>query len=319
VVACRRTTHHVSSLLSRMSHQILSQCTVNLSNDILVDARCDMMVGRHAFSTQGHQSSTPNRNSTFKKSDDNTTTVKRLSESILAGHIQEHILSSDATKAIKEWDITVKDGRSPVWRWIEDGLIGSWQNMIASFVSTRVDLSFDVDEWLEGARDAFWAVHRFGNTTEYQLLQPMMSDALYAASKGIFEGFAHKGLKYVPVDIGEDIDARICGIQFFSGRDMKQYTTATNTADAHHETEDEASSDSTTSQSSDDSISGKWMVISVEFKAPCSVDIVKKADGEHVSNVVDASPKMYRFFTGPLPDQLPAQQLDTPWKLLSYV
>jgi hypothetical protein len=318
VVACRRTTHHVS-LLSRMSHQILSQCAVNLSNDILVDTRCDMMVGRHAFSTQGHQSSTPNRNSTFKKSDDNTTTVKRLSESILAGHIQEHILSSDATKAIKEWDITVKDGRSPVWRWIEDGLIGSWQNMIASFVSTRVDLSFDVDEWLEGARDAFWAVHRFGNTTEYQLLQPMMSDALYAASKGIFEGFAHKGLKYVPVDIGEDIDARICGIQFFSGRDMKQYTTATNTADAHHETEDEASSDSTTSQSSDDSISGKWMVISVEFKAPCSVDIVKKADGEHVSNVVDASPKMYRFFTGPLPDQLPAQQLDTPWKLLSYV
>ena len=317
MVACRRSTQHLS-LLGRMSHQILSQCTINPNNHTLVDMRCDMMVDRHSFSTQDHQSSTPNGNSTYKK---NATTVKRLSESILAGHIQEHILSSDATKAIKEWDITVKDGRSPVWRWIEDGLIGSWQNMIASFVSTRVDLSFDVDEWLEGARDAFWAVHRFGNTTEYQLLQPMMSDALYAASKGIFEGFAQKGLKYVPVDIGEDIDARICGIQFFSGRDMKQYTdtTTTSAADARHEMEDESPADSATNESSNDSISGKWMVISVEFKAPCSVDIVKKEDGEHVSNVVDASPKMYRFFTGPLPDQLPAQQLDTPWKLLSYV
>lgn len=159
----------------------------------------------------------------FKDKEAFRESAERLGESIMAGHISRHILGSDTTRSIKEWDITVKDGRSPLWRWIEDTLISSWQNMIASFITSRIETSFDLSEWLEASKDAFWAVHMCGSTEEYHLLKPMMSDALYLASERIFESFKGRKLEYVPREPEGDIDARICGIQFIKRDEMLTY------------------------------------------------------------------------------------------------
>lgn len=252
--------------------------------------------------------------------------IETLSQPLLAHHIQSHIIGSDITKAIKEWDVTVKESpRNPIWAWIEDMLIGQWQNMIGSFVKTRVEEGFDVDEWLEGAKDAFWAVHRFGNTEDYALLKPMMSDALYLANESIYKDFKNKGLTYVSKDTLEDeggIDARLCGIQFFSGSDIDEYCGKSDSRDNSYSSTVDDDGEEKEGQSpppgQSDPMSGKWMVLSVEFKSKCSVDIIRDTTGEIVSNVVDSSPKMYKFFTGPLPSTLPCAELETPWRLLSY-
>lgn len=73
------------------------------------------------------------------------------------------------------------------------------------------------------------------------------------------------------------------------------------------------------SEPADSEISGTWMVISVEFKASCTVDILDETTKELVSNIVDASPKIYKFCTGPLPNALPQTYLQSPWKVLSYL
>jgi hypothetical protein len=247
--------------------------------------------------------------------------IETLSQPLLAHHIQSHIIGSDITKAIKEWDVTVKESpRNPIWAWIEDTLIGQWQNMIGSFVRTRVEEGFDVEEWLEGAKDAFWAVHRFGNTEEYKLLKPMMSDALYLANESIYKDFKNKGLTYVSKDTFEEeggIDARLCGIQFFSKSDIDEYCRSSDSSSGSGSDSSSRDENNGTEQGNDP-MSGKWMVLSVEFRSKCSVDIIRDTTGEMVSNVVDSSPKMYKFFTGPLPSRLPCSQLETPWRLLSY-
>lgn len=263
--------------------------------------------------------------------------AERLGESIMAGHISRHILGSDMTRSIKEWDITVKDGRSPLWRWIEDTLISSWQNMIASFITSRIETSFDLSEWLEASKDAFWAVHMFGSTEEYHLLKPMMSDALYLASERIFENFKSRKMQYAPREPDGDIDARICGIQFIKrdemltyvlyinvyrgmiydgGREKRRMLTFLYMCDCSMMTDKTPQEDS---EPPDSEISGTWMVVSVEFKASCTVDILDETTKELVSNIVDASPKIYKFCTGPLPNALPRTYLQSPWKLLSYV
>ena len=250
--------------------------------------------------------------------------IEALSQPLLAHHIQSHIIGSDITKAIKEWDVTVKESpRNPIWAWIEDMLIGQWENMIGSFIKTRVEEGFDVEEWLEGAKDAFWAVHRFGNTEEYALLKPMMSDALYLANESIYKDFKNKGLTYVSKDTLEEeggIDARLCGIQFFSGSDIDEYCGIPDSSSSNSNSSSGSigGEDDGAVQGQKDPMSGKWMVLSVEFRSKCSVDIIKDTSGEVVSNVVDSSPKMYKFFTGPLPSTLPCTELQTPWKLLSY-
>jgi len=251
--------------------------------------------------------------------------IEALSQPLLAHHIQSHIIGSDITKAIKEWDVTVKESpRNPVWAWIEDMLIGQWQNMIGSFIKTRVEEGFDIEEWLEGAKDAFWAVHRFGNTDDYALLKPMMSDALYLANESIYKDFKNKGLTYVSKDTLEEeggIDARLCGIQFFNRSDIDEYcrsSDGSSSSSSSSSSSHDVDGNSSGNEQKGDPMSGKWMVLSVEFRSKCSVDIIRDTSGEVVSNVVDSSPKMYKFFTGPLPTTLPCAQLETPWKLLSY-
>lgn len=68
------------------------------------------------------------------------------------------------------------------------------------------------------------AVYTFGNTEEYTLLKPMVSDSIYYASCAIFEEYKKKDLRYKPkLELHHgDITARICGIQFMRNRDMEK-------------------------------------------------------------------------------------------------
>ena len=78
-------------------------------------------------------------------------------------------------------------------------------------------------------------------------------------------------------------------------------------------------------------MSGKHMVLTVEFGSSITVDIVNKeggegaegaAAGEHeheASTVVDSSPRLVKFVTAePLPGTLPQEDLDVTWKVLKF-
>ena len=183
-------------------------------------------------------------------------------------------------------------------------------------METRIETGFEKEEFLEGSKDAFYMVTKLGNTHEYKDLKPMMSDTLYQASRIIFEEYKAKSLSYIPrIDMSKgDIQARICGIQFLDSSDMEKHT-----ADAL----------SAQVENPDSELAGKWLVLAVEFKTTCIVEVHGREHGRGVdgakteeatlSTVVDSSPRIWKFFTGPLPNGLPVRYLDTPWRVLWYV
>ena len=236
--------------------------------------------------------------------------------SMLAAQIKSHILGSSdqISQSVKAWDITVTSPpRNPLWAVIEDYLVQHWQTMIAQFIQTRIDRSFDLEAFLESARDAFWAVNKFSTTSDFPLLKPMMSQGLYAATEAIYEGFRNKGLRY-NVTVGDDISARMCGVGFLTASEMSDYG--------------ERSEDAEENVQQDNAMSGRHMVITVEFGSSITVDITKGAgeggmqevgtqDG--TSTVVDSSPKLVKFVTKePLPDKLPQEDLEVTWKVLKF-
>ena len=245
--------------------------------------------------------------------------------SMLAAQIKSHILGSADTisQNVKAWDITLSSPpRNPIWAVVEDYLVGHWQSMIAQFIQTRVDHSFDLDGFLESARDAYWAVNTLSTTSDYELLRPMMSKGLYSATEGIYEGFIKKGLQY-SVTVGEDITAKLCGVQFLSPAQMSEYGEGEAEAGVGEGTGGEGEGEN--------AMSGKHMVLTVEFGSSITVDIVNKeggegtegtAAGEHeheASTVVDSSPRLVKFVTAePLPGTLPQEDLDVTWKVLKF-
>ena len=245
---------------------------------------------------------------------------------MLAAQIKSHILGSadQISQSVKNWDITMtRPPRNPLWAVIEDYLVYHWQNMIAQFIQTRVDHSFDLEGFLESARDAFWAVNTFSTTSNFELLEPMMSRGLYGATKGIYEGFREKGLRY-DVTVGEDISARMCGVGFLTPKEMAEYGEQSEGADEDVQR--------------DNAMSGKHMMITVEFGSSITVDISKGQEMEgttgdvvggteggldgasdETSTVVDSSPKLVKFVTkDPLPNQLPQEELMVEWKVLNF-
>ena len=244
--------------------------------------------------------------------------------SMLAAQIKSHILGSSdqISQNVKAWDITMTSPpRNPLWAVIEDYLVQHWQAMISQFIQTRINRSFDVEAFLESARDAFWAVNKFSTTSDFPLLKPMMSHGLYAATEAIYEGFRSKGLRY-NVTVGDDISARMCGVGFLTAGEMSDYGEQSGDAEGREGV-----------QPRDNAISGKHMVITVEFGSSITVDIVQGAhEGactgevtgevnaqEETSTVVDSSPKLVKFVTKePLPDQLPQDDLDVTWRVLKF-
>lgn len=237
---------------------------------------------------------------------------------MLAAQIKSHILGSSdqISQNVKAWDITMTTPpRNPLWAVIEDYLVQHWQSMISQFIQTRVDRSFDLEAFLESARDAFWAVNKFSTTSDFPLLKPMMSHGLYAATEAIYEGFRNKGLRY-NVMVDDDISARMCGVGFLTASEMSDYGEQSEDADEGEKLQRE------------NAMSGKHMVITVEFGSSITVDIVKGDDGagegegtgqDETSTVVDSSPKLVKFVTKePLPDQLPQDDLDVTWKVLKF-
>lgn len=145
--------------------------------------------------------------------------AKDMMGNILPGHI-ESVLGTQFC------DITVKDGRSPIRKVVEDWFLYHWQialtQFLQQFLQTRIESDFDLEEWLEGSKDAFWAVFMYGNTKEYRLLKPMLSDVLYRSMEMVFDEYNARELEYKP-RLDDEIEARVCGIQFMSKKEMYKY------------------------------------------------------------------------------------------------
>jgi len=85
------------------------------------------------------------------------------------------------------------------WNWLMEPFkiaeqIFNW--VYGRMIHTYMDSDFDVEEFLEGAKDAFYIVNHLFEEGDYETLRPMVSTKLYDNMKATSEHFTNEGLRF---------------------------------------------------------------------------------------------------------------------------
>ena len=185
-------------------------------------------------------------------------------------------------------------------------------------MTSRIETEFDLDDWLEGAKDAYWSVHHLLSEEDYASLQGAVSAKLLAAMEGTTRDYRAAGMVWKSqLDPEEPIQARICSMSLWTREEIAEYdeaaAAATTAAGGGAEGGVEPGAAAAMTPA------GRWLVLMVQYKSRSRVEISRVEDGAVVARMSDSRPSYYRFACGPLPPGMPVRRLDTPWWLVDLV
>jgi len=197
-------------------------------------------------------------------------------------------------------------------------MFGSWvQRWSSDFIKARIETEFDVSEWLEGAKDAYWTVHSLMAKDDYTALNDMVSSKLLTAMEGTAEDYRKSGLAWrSEIDPEEPIGAQINGISFMNREGILKYD---ETAAAQRAGTEEVAHEGAWLKASPhpENLDGKWLVITVQYRTTNKLVITRADSGEVIAKLIDRRPHTWKFASGPLPKELPVKRLESSWWLLA--
>ncbi|EFN55690.1 expressed protein [Chlorella variabilis] len=199
------------------------------------------------------------------------------------------------------------------WQTLLRAMLGQWlQGWIGEFLRTRVEREFEVEEVLEGAKDAYYIVHKLLEEEDWETLRSMMSAKLFAAFQDTVAAYKADGLVWRTA-ISQDLQAGIRGLAFATKQQMETY-------------DPEQAALAPDDAGALARPAGMWLVLTVQLLGEQRVTITRQEDGQVVAElrragvvggVGDRRPVRWKFARGPLPASLPADRLDADWFLLS--
>jgi hypothetical protein len=225
----------------------------------------------------------------------------------LRASIQEQILQLKSQSTMMEQ--TMPDPL-PWWQRALSDKFGAWvQNFYADFLRSRVDKEFELQEFLEGAKDAFWMVHQLIGQEDYKSLKTMVSAKLLNAVETTGEEYRSGGLVW-RTEIDEDvpIDAQLRRMSFWTGEQISEY-------------DKEQAALEPENVSKLPMPAGRWLVMWVSYKAAQKTLITREEDGQIVAKLTDLRPALWQFAAGPLPEMIggaPPAKLEMPFWLLKF-
>lgn len=214
-------------------------------------------------------------------------------------------------------------------------------------ITSKVESKFDLHETLEGSKDAFFVVNHLLGEHDWEGLRGMVSPKLLCALRDTCDEYGSAGLVW-RTELEGDLQARLHGLSFLDAEAMAQYSElhskeageaapapASERVEGAHEPAAEApaaegpsdfkaaaadaSSEADKAGGAEPAPwpAGAWMVLTVQLRGEQLTTISREDDGQLVAELRDERWTRWRFATGPLPDNLPAEQLETQWCLLS--
>ncbi|PSC74594.1 Swr1 complex bromodomain subunit Brf1 isoform A [Micractinium conductrix] len=182
--------------------------------------------------------------------------------------------------------------------------VAKWvQGWIANFVRGRIETEFDVTEFVEGAKDALYTVHELLAEEDWEGLKPMMSAKLLTAWRDTAAEYRAQGFVWRTQLGPEPWLGGLRGLGFINKAQMEDYDPAIASLAPDVPPLSAAPT-------------GMFMVLTVSLKVE-QLTTISREDGKVVAELKDLRPLSWKFATGPLPGELPVDQLGTPWFLLS--
>ena len=207
----------------------------------------------------------------------------------------------------------------PSWQRALSDRFGLWfQWFFADFLKNKIEKEFDLNHFLEGAKDAFWIVHRLIGQEDYATLKTMVSKKLADAVETTGAEYRAGGLIWrTEIDgdtggmtgegevTGPIIDAQLRRITLWNRDQIAEY-------DEEQAALQPENVDALTFPS------GRWLILYVQYHVKQNTIITREEDGQVVAKLTDKRPALWTFASGPLPEGLPVQNLDTPFWLLKF-
>jgi hypothetical protein len=225
----------------------------------------------------------------------------------LRASIQEQIIQLRSQSTVLEQ--TMPD---PLLWWQRSFVdrFGAWvQTLYADFLKSRVEKEFELQEFLEGAKDAFWMVHQLIGEEDYKTLKTMVSSKLLHAVETTGQEYRSGGLIWrTEVDEDVPLEAQLRRISFWSGEQIAEY-------------DKEQAALEPENASKLPMPAGKWLIMWVSYQAAQKTLITREEDGQIVAKLTDKRPALWTFAAGPLPgssDNGPPGKLEVPFWLLKF-
>ncbi|GAB4824150.1 hypothetical protein N2152v2_011196 [Parachlorella kessleri] len=225
-------------------------------------------------------------------------------------HLQKYLESLRQLKGTTTLQKQViGEPEAPWWYQLVIGLFERWlQRWASQVIRARVDEEFTIEEFLEGAKDAYWMVNHLLSNDDFEALKAgMLSAKLVEALETTRREYAEAGFVW-RTQIEGGIQAGLRGLSFWGKDEMAAYDPI-RAAEAP-EREDSAAALLKRP-------AGMWMVLTVALKSQQEVTVSRLEGGTTSAQMTDYRPQHWRFAVGPLPDGLPARRLDLPWFLVA--
>jgi len=208
-----------------------------------------------------------------------------------------------------------------------DYFASGWRQLtrqMATATISKADASFDEEDFLDSATDAFVTVNELVGEGKLDALRPLLSDRLHAAISTVHKEYETNELS-MSIDV-EGIDsavvehARLLALEEGESQMRETEGDATEISiklpDIIWMTGDSMGHPSRY----DPNASAGWLVVGVRFKSTERSKIYNK-DGMVVADTTDGRGHLWQFIRGPLPPtkQLPSADLqDIPWRVLNF-
>jgi hypothetical protein len=141
----------------------------------------------------------------------------------------------------------------------------------------------------------------------------MVSSKLLEALQATGKEYSAGGLTWrTEIDADAPLEAQLRGISVWGRREVAKYHPEAVAAAGEEEEGGGGGSGGGVAWPG-----GQWLVLTVQLQAAQRTTITRQENGAVVAKLEDRRPTQWRFATGPLPRELPLQQLDTPWWLVT--
>ena len=201
---------------------------------------------------------------------------------------------------------TMEDTLPPWQRGIVDRFTQWFQHYFADFIRQKIEKEFELNEFLEGAKDAFWMVHQLMGEEDYATLKTMVSSKLLDAVQATGNEYRAGGLIWrTEIDTDVPLDAQLRRITFWSKNQISEY-------DKEQAALAPENSDSLAMPT------GRWLIVNVQYKSAQKTLITREEDGQVLATLTDKRPAAWTFAAGPLPEGCPVDELDTPFWLVKF-
>lgn len=222
----------------------------------------------------------------------------------LRAQIQQQMIQLRSQSTVLEQTM---DDPLPHWQRSLVDRFGAWfQHYFADFIRVKIEKQFELNEFLEGAKDAFWMVHHLMGKEDYTTLKSMVSSKLLDAVQATGSEYRAGGLIWrTEIDTDVPFDVQLRRISFWTGKQIADYD------------KEQAALEPPNSEKLD-MPTGRWLIMYVYYKTAQRTVITREEDGQIVAQLTDKRPAVWTFAAGPLPEGCPVDTLETPFWLVKF-